>query len=109
MPSRLWRGFGGRSATPFLGAPGRAHALGGESPLHGRHGQVVAEGKGAPGDWGSEGSWKQNAGTTYRKRIEATSRGERAKRREGRCVYRTRRRISDVHKQEGVCALPGEI
>ncbi|MEX3628221.1 MAG: hypothetical protein VB138_00855, partial [Burkholderia sp.] len=47
-------------ATPsafLLGAPGRAHSLGGESPLLARQGEELAEGKGFPGDWESEGSW----------------------------------------------------
>jgi hypothetical protein len=51
----------------FFCAPGRAHLLGGGSPLHARHGEVLAKGKGAPGDWGSEGSWRQSAGATNRK------------------------------------------
>ena len=41
----------------FYGAPGRAHPLGGESPLPARQGEGLAEGKGSPGDWRSEGSW----------------------------------------------------
>jgi hypothetical protein len=63
----------------FFGAPGRAHLLGGESPLHSRHGQVLAEGNGFPGDRESEGSRKQSAGATNRKRIEATPWGQQAK------------------------------
>ena len=39
-----------------LCAPGRVHLLGGESPLHARHGEVLAEGKGVAGDCESEGS-----------------------------------------------------
>ncbi|SOY77087.1 conserved protein of unknown function (plasmid) [Cupriavidus taiwanensis] len=50
-------------------APGRAHSLEGESPLHTRQGEVLAIGKGSPGDWGSEGSPRQSAGLTNRKRI----------------------------------------
>jgi hypothetical protein len=53
-----------RRTPPFSGAPGRAHPLGGESPLHSRHGQVVAGGNGFSGDRESEGSRKQNAGAT---------------------------------------------
>jgi hypothetical protein len=63
----------------FFGAPGRAHSLGGESPLHSRHGQVLAEGNGFPGDRESEGSRKQSAGATNRKRIEAALWGQQAK------------------------------
>ena len=32
----------------FIGAPGRAHSLGGESPLHTRQGEVLAERQGCP-------------------------------------------------------------
>ena len=67
---------GGRLKCPlFLCAPGRAHSLGGESPLHTRHGEVLAEGKGSPGDWRSEGSWKQSAGATNRKRMRGVTAG----------------------------------
>ncbi len=66
------------SARFFYGAPGMAHSLGGENPLHGRHGQVLAEGDGFPGDRGSEGSRKQSTGATNRKRIEAAPWGEQA-------------------------------
>ncbi len=41
-------GFG----PPFFGAPGRAHSLGGESPLHTRHGEVLAARQGRPGRLG---------------------------------------------------------
>src|ERR1700689_4156677 len=90
-------------------APGRAHSLGGGSPLHSRHGQVLAEGNGFPGDWESEGSSRQSAGATNRKRIEAASWGKQAKKCEARFMYGTRCRISDAHKREGGCAIPGEI
>jgi len=73
--SRKRAGFG---PLFFCGAPGRAHPLGGESPLHGRHGQVLAEGNGFPGDRESEGSRKQSAGATNRKRIEAAPWGQQA-------------------------------
>ena len=49
------------ASRSLRGAPGRAHSLGGESPLHSRHGQVLAEGNGVPGDWASEGSRKPSA------------------------------------------------
>src|SRR5229473_472626 len=32
----------------FIAAPGRAHSLGGESPLHTRQGEVLAEQQGCP-------------------------------------------------------------
>ena len=42
---------------PFsMGAPGRAHLLGGESPLLARQGEELAQGKGFAGDCESEGS-----------------------------------------------------
>ena len=47
--AHLWAAF-------FLGAPGRAHLPGGESPLLARQGKEVAEGKGFVGDCESEGS-----------------------------------------------------
>ncbi|WP_232925153.1 hypothetical protein, partial [Pseudomonas sp. S4_EA_1b] len=53
--------------------------LGGESPLHTRQGEVLARGKGVAGDCESEGSPRQNAGLTNRKRIEAAQRGKKAK------------------------------
>lgn len=74
----------------FLGAPGRAHSLGGESPLHSRHGQVLAEGNGFPGDRESEGSRKQSAGATNSKRIQATPWGQQAKECKAQYMYGTR-------------------
>src|ERR1700681_2869521 len=78
------------SARFFCGAPGRAHSLGGESPLHSRHGQVLAEGNGFPGDRESEGSRKQSAGATNRKRIEAAPWGEQAIKCKAQYMYGTR-------------------
>ena len=66
-------------------------------------------GKGGRGDWASEGSRRQSAGATNRKRMEAALRGEQAKRCKARYVYGTRRRISDAHKRDRGCAIPGEI
>ena len=37
-----------RLTRVFIGAPGRAHSLGGESPLHARQGEVLAEPQGCP-------------------------------------------------------------
>ena len=59
----------------FFGAPGRAHLLGGESPLLTRQGEELARGKGDSGDWSSEGSPRQNAGLTNRKRIRGDTLG----------------------------------
>jgi hypothetical protein len=79
IPQRgIWSKESGLRPALFLCAPGRAHSLGGGSPLHSRHGQVLAEGNGFSGDRESEGSRKQSAGATNRKRIEAASWGEQA-------------------------------
>jgi hypothetical protein len=69
---------GSRPAAPFLCAPGRAHSFGGESPLHTRQGEVLAERQRRHREVGSGGSCGQSAGLTNRKRIEATHRGEMA-------------------------------
>jgi hypothetical protein len=61
--------------SPFFRAPGRAHSLGGESPLHTRQGEVLARGKGFVGDYESEGSPRQSAGLTNRKRIRGDALG----------------------------------
>lgn len=63
----------------FLCAPGRAHSLGGESPLHARQGEVLARGKGVAGDCESEGSPRQSAGLTNRKRIRGDALGQSSK------------------------------
>lgn len=57
--------------APIPITPGRAHSLGGESPLHTRTRQreVLARGNGFADDCESEGSPKQSAGLTTRKRI----------------------------------------
>ena len=39
---------GTKAPASFFGAPGRAHSLGGESPLHTRQGEVLAEQQGCP-------------------------------------------------------------
>jgi hypothetical protein len=105
----IWSKESGLRPALFFCAPGRAHSFGDESPLHTRHGQVLAEGNGFSGDRESEGSRKQSAGATNRKRIEAAPWGEQAERCEARYMYGTRCRISDAHKREGGCAIPGEI
>ena len=40
---------------------------------------------------------------------EATHRGKAAKKAKARYLHRTMRRISDRHKREGGCVIPGEI
>lgn len=57
----------------------------------------------------SEGSCRQSAGPTNRKRIEAAQRGEQAIRCKARFLHGTLRRRSDGHKREGECVIPGEV
>jgi hypothetical protein len=110
-PRNVWVGGLG---VAFFWAPGRAHSLGGESPLHTRQGEVLARGKGVAGDCESEGSPRQSAGSTGAPSrtgsgYEATHRGKAAKKVKARYLHRTMRRISDRHKREGGCVIPGEI
>ena len=97
------------SVRSFFCAPGRAHSLGGENPLHTRQGEMLAERQRRYREVGSGGSCGQSAGLTNRKRIEATRWGETAKKVKARYLHGTTRRISDRHKREGGCAIPGEI
>ena len=54
-PHVRWCGrTAGVTPPPTRCAPGRAHLLGGESPLHTRQGEVLARGKGVAGDCESE-------------------------------------------------------
>ena len=57
-----WRAF-------FNCAPGRAHPLGGASPLHARQGEVLAERQLRYCEVSWEGSRRQSAGPTNRNRI----------------------------------------
>jgi hypothetical protein len=91
----------------LLGCGGQSRRLGGESPLHTRQGEVLARGKGVVGDCESEGSPRQNAGLTNRKRIEAAQRGKKANIFKARYLHGTLRRRSDRHKQEGRANYPG--
>jgi len=50
-------------------APGMAHLLEGESPLHTRQGEVPANGKGVVVRRGLKEAAQQNAGLTNRNRI----------------------------------------
>ena len=94
----------------FLGAPGRAHLLGGESPLLARQGEELARGKGFAGDCESEGSpmakrWPDEQEADMRRRT-----GERwPNSPKPKTCTEAVRRISDRHKREGGCAIPGEI
>lgn len=57
----------------------------------------------------SEGSCRQSAGPTNRKRIEAAQWGEQANRCKAQFLHGTLRRRSDGHKRDGECVIPGEI
>jgi hypothetical protein len=57
----------------------------------------------------SEGSCRQSAGPTNRKRIEAAQWGKQANRCEAQFLHGTLRRRSDGHKRDGECVIPGEI
>src|SRR5487761_691243 len=48
ITKNFFRAEPGVQARLFFGAPGRAHSLGGESPLHTRQGEVLAEQQGCP-------------------------------------------------------------
>jgi hypothetical protein len=67
MPGGV-RGSGGDPAAYSI-APGRAHLLGGESPLHTRQGEVLAGRQGYHREMLIEGSRRQSAGLTNRNRI----------------------------------------
>lgn len=57
----------------------------------------------------SEGSRRQSAGSTNRKRIEASALDEKANIFKVQYLYGKRGRRCDGHKREGRCALPGEV
>jgi hypothetical protein len=57
----------------------------------------------------SEGSRRQSAGLTNRKRVEAAVRDEKAYIFKVQYLYGTHGSIHDRHKREGICALPGEV
>ena len=59
----------------FLCAPGRAHPLGGASPLHARQGEVLAERQPRYREVLWEGSRRQSAGPTNRNRIRGLHAG----------------------------------
>ena len=83
-----------------LSAPGRAHSLEGESPLHTRQGEMLAEQQRRHREVGSGGSCEQSAGLTNRKRIEATHWGEVAQITKAQYLHGTMRRKSDRHKRD---------
>ena len=57
----------------------------------------------------SEGSRRQNAGSTNRKHIEAVVSGEVANFAKAQYLHGRHGRRCDGHKREGTSALPGEI
>jgi hypothetical protein len=59
------------NCPPFFTRPARRTHLEVKVLYTALHGQLLAEGNGFSGDRESEGSWKQSAGATNRKRIEA--------------------------------------
>ena len=65
-------------------------------------------GKGVRREAESEGSRRQNAGPTNRKRIEAIMPDETAKLVKVQSLYGRRDRRCDGHKREGRCVIPGE-
>jgi hypothetical protein len=97
------------AARVFFGAPGRAHTLAGSSPAQTRQGELLAEGKGVHREVESEGSRKQNAGSTNRTAYEASVTDERAKILKVQNLHGSHEGKCGGHKRGGVCALPGEI
>ena len=93
----------------FFCAPGRAHPLEGASPLLARQGEELAYGKGFAGDCESEGSRKAKRWPDAQEADEALHWGKAAKFVEARNLSGTMQRISDRHKRESGCAIPGEI
>ena len=57
----------------------------------------------------SEGSRRQNAGSTNRNHIEADVLGEKAIRFKAQILSGKHGRRCGGHKREGKCALPGEV
>ena len=57
----------------------------------------------------SEGSRRQNAGSTNRNHIEADVLGEKANTFKAQNLFGKHGRRCGGHKREGKCALPGEI
>ena len=96
-------------AALFFCAPGRAHSLGGVSPLHTRQGEVLAEQQGCPSRGGIWRKLQQSAALTNSQRIEATRSGEQAKLCKAQYLHGRSRRKSDRHKREGECVIPGEV
>ena len=77
--------------------------------MHPVRGSISHNGKGVYREVESEGSRRQNAGLTNRKRIEAVVSGEVANIAKAQYLHKRHGRKCDSHKREGTSALPGEI
>src|SRR5208337_3120989 len=95
--------------APFFGAPGRAHPLGGESPLLARQGEQLAERQGCPSRGGIRRKPQAKRRPDEQKLHEAAMRDERAKKLKVQYLYGTHGSRCSGHKREGGCALPGEV
>ena len=97
------------SSPPTRCAPGRAHSLGGASPLRARQGEPLAGPQGCHREVGSEGSRRQNAGPTNRKRIGGITLGEKAKiSKPDTCPEGVDVDATGISGKKW-CAIPGEI
>src|SRR5208282_5522357 len=74
---------------PFFGAPGRAHPLGGESPLLARQGEQLAERQGCPSRGGIRRKPQAKRRPDEQKLHEAAMRDERAKKLKVQYLYGT--------------------
>src|SRR5208337_3654537 len=92
-----------------IGAPSRAHPLGGESPLLARQGEQLAERQGCPSRGGIRRKPQAKRWPDEQEMHEASMRDKRANKLEVRCLYGTHGCRCSGHKREGGCALPGEI
>ncbi len=94
---------------PSLRAPGRAHPLGGESPLQARQGEQLAERQGCPSRGGIRRKPQAKRWPDEQETHEASMRDKRANRLKAQYLHGTQGCKSGGHKREGECALPGEI
>ena len=90
-------------------APGRAHLLGGGSPLRTRQGEPLAERQGCRGRLRIRRKPKAKRWPDEQEADEAAQRGETGNIVKARYLHGTLRRRSDRHKREGECAIPWEI
>ena len=99
----------GRYAAYFFCAAGRAHLLGGESPLLTRQGEELAERQGCRGRLRIWRKPKAKRWPDEQEADEAALRGEAANIVKVLYLHGTQRRRSDRHKREGGCVRLGEI